>query len=218
MKTQYPLLVLVILFLLASGCVPEPTPTPEAGQLILDSPCSPPCWYHIIPGKTTEEEVPGLLEQIPALDQERSTKIGPWSVYSGIYVIDFHGNYQSGEIKIKDGLVNRITLVGDFNLSLEKTIDGFGPPDQIVSTIRMTGDVQTKSLYLLYPEAGLVIRVDQSGFKPITVEKADRVDAVYFVNPQTFFDLLTQSPEIFYPSELAEQSSPWPGWGTVLEK
>jgi len=218
MKSQYHLLVLVILFLLASGCVPEPTPTPAAGQLILDSPCSPPCWYHIIPGKTTEEEVQDLLTQIPNLDLERTAKAGPRSIYSGLYFLFFIEDLQSGVIYVKGKIVDSIILFGDFNLSLEKTIDGFGPPVQIVSTIRMTGDVQTKSLYLLYPEAGMVIRVDQSGFKPVTVEKADRVDAVYFVNPQTFFDLLTQSPEVFYPSELAEQSSPWPGWGAVLEK
>uniref|UniRef100_A0A7C4KZI2 Uncharacterized protein n=1 Tax=Bellilinea caldifistulae TaxID=360411 RepID=A0A7C4KZI2_9CHLR len=217
MKILHFLLLFGILFLYPLGCTPPPPSTPEPGQIILDSPCSPPCWYQIIPGKTTNAEVPPLLSQIPDFDQERSTKIGPWAGYSEVYRLYFHGDYFKGEILMQDDVVNRIGLFGNFNLSLENTIETFGKPDQVVISRVWTGDIATKSLYLLYPETGLVIRVDQSGFKPITVERADQVDFICFLNADTYFDSLTQTPEIVTSEELAKQILSWPGWGAVLE-
>jgi hypothetical protein len=102
-------LILIMLALLTS-CTQVNGEEPL--QAIVDSPCDPPCWQYIIPGKTSKQEMVELTSRIPEINKQKSEWIGPWNIYNDRYVILFEGNQSEGQIRFIDDEVVSIFRKG----------------------------------------------------------------------------------------------------------
>ncbi len=151
----------------------QPTITPaEVASLFEDDSCAPPCWFGIIPGESTSEDV-----------QE---KLGPW-VDSGVLGADFSGlsanvrfpvfwplsdwnlnrAYTDNIIAIEDNLVIYIDVLMNREVTLGDVIETYGLPSFAIAF----ADLNT-GLLLVYLDLSINV-------------------AVFTVGPDTACDLQT---------------------------
>jgi hypothetical protein len=186
-------------------------------SILTDSPCSPPCWQGITPGMAMDkEEVVEIVETLPAA---RSIRIA--SPKSGCEVRWFWRaspdapprSYPQNKVLLSQGIVQKITLQIEFDLTLEEVLDWHGIPEHtgIIKSM-LTGDQLRWVIDLWYPTQGMVISAVgpqwYGNASVVAVEPTARVYMViYFVPAESVESWLEDYPGLAV--------RPWPGFGEV---
>jgi len=168
-----------LLVLLACRGVPAPTLSAESTPSIKVELCSQPCWYGIIPGKTSAEEALSILKTIPGVREVRSNIFGAgekrygkieWT--TGRPKTWWHTSRSTrtyNHMKVEKGVVVAIGIDLSLTetLTLGEVVERYGPPE-VYETLYARGfaegadmwEADTWSIYLdYYPRMGLSVGV-----------------------------------------------------------
>ncbi len=190
------------------------------------SPCSAPCWYNVIPGQTTKDE---LLQQtlfFPYYQQEDTSWVD-WNndQKRSRFNMNVNNNNADVEIELHDNVVYSISIAGtwglsglhDIGLNLRDTIALYGEPPKIFIGLGCGGDQVCLNLNLIYPDKGLLVAVETSDpLTDIRVLPTLPVRLIMFFNPPDIRDILERSLRLLNPDCAFEQATtPWPGYTTL---
>jgi hypothetical protein len=198
-------------------------------SILTDSPCSPPCWQGITPGTAMEEEeIVKIVEGLPAA---RGVQTWPHCLMEPDCFTDpkLMGQevmwwWRSGPdappsssarnvVLLKQGIVQKITLQIEFELTLEEVLDWHGIPEHTdIARSMLTGDQLRWTIHLSYPTKGIGISAVgpqwNGNARVVAVEPAARVYMVtYFVPAESVESWLEDRPGVEW--------RPWPGFGEV---
>lgn len=169
--------LLIVIMLALSSCslaptqmtvtqTPKPQLPPE-NSIFAESNCVMPCWYGIVIGKTTKQELLNILKSVPVVYQDSITvtdsdtffdewvffKVGKGSrifnVEGGVVKLDYLG---TGQIEILNDKVSLIMFSGDLDLTIQQVVDIFGEPDYAIPFYAPGRDIQVE---LLSPVRGI---------------------------------------------------------------
>jgi hypothetical protein len=135
-------MLFVILQLLAGCGMLEPQKEPEIADrsFISGEPCEPPCWYGLIPGESTEDQLDDVLSTLPFVEKDSIRK---WEhVSKGIIVDGNEVDYNCmvanggicGYIIVANGVIQVISHKIIYELPLETVIEKLGQPDYVIYT------------------------------------------------------------------------------------
>lgn len=197
MCSRSAILISIIVILGTSACRNNVvTRDSEAGReitLLTGDPCLPPCWYGIVPGETTIEDVKVALPTLSFVDEE-SINEHKYTYSSGLEWsmswLSLRNRKEAGEIWFDEtGLVSRIGHYWGRDVELKELIDIYGPPDGL--------------LMLYHPEQWPIpVRVIwfSQGVAGHTRTNVDDWDTESLVQPNTLID----AASYFSPSPDAE--------------
>lgn len=136
MKTHITIWALLSLVLmLATGCYcseslpPYDLPTrvedPDSvdKSLLTGEPCAPPCWYGLVPGESSADEVVSTLKSLPFVDGDSIIEdFITWK--SSVMNTDDYVGY----IRIEENKVELLSIELEYDLTLQELIDVLGEP------------------------------------------------------------------------------------------
>jgi hypothetical protein len=125
------------------GCRPVEAPIePEFvdTSFLLDEPCEPPCWYGLIPGESTEDQLDDVLSTLPFVEKDSVRKSE--HVSKGIIVDGKEVDYNCkgaiggfcGYVIVVDKVIQMISHEIMYALPLETVIEKLGKPDYVYYT------------------------------------------------------------------------------------
>jgi hypothetical protein len=191
------------------------------GDLSLQTwqPCAPPCWYNIVPGRSTAAEVRQILPALPfiadgSIEETRVTKA----------LLEFRWRYtdpwnEDGIISLQNDIVVSIYGRPGFKLELREVVNRFGPPNGIIP-FRVGGGDQPPyyTVGLFYPDKGLSfgtieLPVSEVDTKQYPVKPDYIIGNVYYCEPGSLEQLM-ESISPYYVSVWMKRMQPWQGFGT----
>jgi hypothetical protein len=186
-------------------------------EVLSTNPCEPPCWYGIIPGETTHEEVLSLLPDLPFIKPET---IQDWYDETGVHIKSYTGasgvrfHYDEGKF-VKVIIINpsaRIFSFGD-------VISAIGEPDKVLA-VQGPDSREGVRYKLIYAKSGIVfggvLRPFDARKEQALIKENHQVTSIYFFNP----DLIEQVFTDFSISGLSEEVfrsglQDWQGFGEI---
>lgn len=184
-------------------------------RALVESPCAPPCWQNIIPGKTSKQEVMELIPQIPDIDQHKSKWIGPWNIYTDIFRILFQDKRSKGDIRFLDDTVVSIFLYDDLNIDVDQVIDLYGQPESVIIEKEYSGDIIHLSISLIYPDEGIFLNFTDGDLNTAHIQPDKKIEWVVFVDPLRFETTLTEGASIIDPEAFQNNRYPWVGYTNI---
>jgi len=156
--------------------VPAPTLCAESTPSIKVELCSQPCWYGIIPGKTSAEEALSILKAIPGVREVRSNIFGTGEKRYGeiewttgrpkTWWYTPRSTRTYNHMKVEKGVVVAIGIELSLSetLTLGEVVERYGPPEWY-ETFYVRGyhadEADKWSVYLdYYPRMGLSVGVN----------------------------------------------------------
>ena len=184
-----PLGSLLVLVVLASACY-NPLVPPDK-SILTGKPCAPPCYYYLVPGESTREDVERFVQTLRQ-SERRSLLITPSSGYGypqRSYFLWYGARGIIGSTIVnsvnlgKDGRIIDIEITPDFDLHLKAVVDKYGAPDSYIATYS-TGDHPTSYRILVYyPQQGLMLALDPSPRYFPEIRADMRVDEITYFAP-----------------------------------
>jgi hypothetical protein len=223
--------VLLVLLLILSGCTgPADTDASVDRSFLTDEPCAAPCWYGLVPGKSSKDDALRVLAELPFVNQA-TIREESYELYGRERTaITCQFKNQSGfgvGITIYDDIVQQIALA-PHGLSLEDVAQKLGDPDNVrtpffgyersytVELFYVQKGVQVQSFQKIDALMGNKYLTEPDGRGQVLLSKEMRVDSLLYVPPADSIEEFYAS-QIPYDSDtvrgILEYISPWPGWG-----
>lgn len=208
--------------LVACTALPANTNTrPGDVSLLTSQPCAPPCWYNIVPGRSTSDDVRRILPTLPFIDAQSIKE--QHSEEDRSY---FRWRYTnppgaSGSILLQNDIVVMVEAEPGIKLELREVVDRFGPPDRVLPNNFVLPDGGYYAVLIYYPNKGLAFgtpRLPHLGYgaEEYSIESAFPINTVYYLEPETLEQLMINVHEI-RPEQVKsvlERTYPWQGFGT----
>ena len=177
------------------------------------SPCSPPCWYDIRPGKTSEQELLESLQSIPIVDESSiTTHGGQWKIFDNIVYFSLPEELES-EVYILQNKVSMIDFTGRMDISAEEAINRFDEPQKALF-LYSRGET---SVILIYPEKGIILRFTVDGV-PKEIKPTSKLNLISYFDPDSYQELLDAGIIAFSMlngQETLDKIKPWTGFGLI---
>ncbi len=107
-------------------------------SFLTEQPCSPPCWYGLELGKSTEEDMYTTLKSLPFVDQTTIVERGAtWQSDENARSITFdclhpwHGSKWCGDATFSADKLTMLWLSVNYDLTFETVVQRLGTPDYI---------------------------------------------------------------------------------------
>lgn len=177
-------------------------------DILLNSPCTAPCWQGIVPG--AEMEVDQLVQILTWLDSARSIsqydtaggteirwrwKQWPWKLsgYNSIY--------------LTSQKVNNVSLSIEFVLTIEEIVNLYGEPEAVNWGPAGTPERPYTRMNLFYPTQGLQFVARLPLYSPVLEPSTRLIASVYF-SP-------AESVTSWVDSTKISNLRTWPGYGEL---
>lgn len=126
-------LMLTLVLVACSGWKNDPK---ADRSFITDMPCAAPCWYSLIPGEATKENVLETLEGLPFIDQASVKEYGTvWNHDNSAESIRFGCSHPRkegcGAALVSNNQLEELWLTVNFPLDIETVVNKLGPPSFI---------------------------------------------------------------------------------------
>lgn len=139
----------------------SPTATLAATRsLFSDDLCAPPCWFGLVAGESTSEDVVRMLEQYPDLFEWNREFSFRHFEHNGVYLLNGyygvlwrHVSTVENAIGIKDAIVEAMQITLDRPVTLAEVFETFGYP----SYARTIYGINVVSLHMYYRELNVVV-------------------------------------------------------------
>jgi len=222
-RLQYLILWAVLANLLVACTAPPANTNTPPGDMSLQTlqPCAPPCWYNIVPGKSTGDDVRRILPTLPFIDaqsiEERHFEENR-SYFRWRYT---NPPETSGSILLQNDVVVMVEAEPGIKLALREVVDRFGPPDRVLPNNFVLPDGGYYAVLIYYPNKGLVFgtpRLPHLGYsaEEYSIEPTFPINTVYYLEPATLEQLIINVHEI-KPEQVKSvlgRTYPWQGFGT----
>lgn len=202
--------MLLINLVVITSCAPNK----NLNKILSDSSCEPPCWLGMTPGVTSIEEVRHQLNEFSeALDLEKVFDYGAGNGYPVVIGWQTENQKIEGELYCGQETLHHMTIYG--KMSLDDGIQLYGPPEKIyydtaLCAKQFIGLTVCDRVYLHYPEKGLILSYESSGYKEITIAPKEQIDTVYFYVPETQEHL-----EVYSKPFNEKNYLDWPGYTEI---
>jgi hypothetical protein len=172
--------------------------------ILTEEPCAPPCWQGIVPGTVVDRRtVIRQIRRMPGVVDVRENGLSirwgwsNWPGYNSIYVEE-------------NGVVQSISLVVDFELTVQEIIGKYGVPDATNAGPAPLPESEYAWLHLYYPQHGLHCRAHVfPDYQPILEPESRVHQVVYTVPARSIADWVG-------PTAADEMSlQPWPDYGQL---
>ncbi len=219
--------------IMLSACNPQPDMS-----WFISSPCEAPCWFNVVPGETSKEEIVPILQTIPGIDPDSignrgfPVEIFDDEIFDDYYFFDWH-NHIEGEIWLLDNRVSFIILTPktkgyvpkySLGLTVGDIIEKYGEPDYVLR-VRQLGpgplpisDAMHPFVALIYTEQGIAMEYD-AYYLPERVRNLVTGDIKIFklkyFFPGDFDRLLDIGGFSYFDTRIKLQ--PWHGYGEYPE-
>ena len=204
-----------ILFLLLASCSLQKTPSPVPLIALSNSPCTPPCWHNIIPGKSTIDDVRLLIDQIPGIEPENSAFVGPRSGYNNLFIGDFVDSASRLEIYFVASTVSSVLIHGNLGINVDQFITIYDDPESVVLHLAGGGDEYYLEISLLYPEKGIVASFRSEEFEYGTIRPHIMIDNLLIIDPSQFRNTLIRESTWITEETLEQNNFSWSGYQDV---
>lgn len=205
-KTKETCLLICILLIFLTQCSGIPS-------YLDDSACPLPCWYTIEPGKTRDQDVISIIKNIPHIKKETIERRGDGTQFL------FPDNYfwrfmdgSEGRISITHNMVFEIEFT-QIKLPLEKFIERYGTPDEVIITPYY---IKKRNIFLLYSNKGgvLLYRKQESSDQRVVIHNSDIIEEINFFSVENFQETLSLFfSQYTYPRSHASIIQMWRGFG-----
>ena len=219
------LLVSLVLFLVACRQTlfefghPTPTTIPvdlQDWSWLVGNPCSPPCWYGLVPDVSKEEEVIDVLTSLPFVYHEEIEidVIGQHDALTGESIdakqIRINKiNDKSIRAVIGDGVLKIIEFGLNFDITITEVVDYLGTPDLIRMVPDFNNNYCEVEFYWLDTQLISISKIIGNGWKEkcMQIESGGPVDR----------NMLISRISIIYQNWIIammerNSASPWPGF------
>jgi hypothetical protein len=209
------LVALVVLIGRVLGWLAEPDKSLLTGQ-----PCAPPCWYGIVPGKTTGEEAWYLLRENPFVHQGSLARA---TDRRGRTDFAWQSSKGSGpnRASLQDNVVQVLAIVPDFPLTLSEVVGRLGDPPRVLAVFTPF-EIADRGYHIVlyYPSQGVIVTVSTTRLTEnnhALIESNIPVDALFYF-PRGSKDELLAAADQFVPSALWSEGyrpleQDWHGFG-----
>jgi hypothetical protein len=213
-------------------------------DMLLDSPCDPPCWYGVIPGVTTKNELKNIVETLPYYDD---STYGFYGVndsrnYDDLFLmkikklsnvprVGFYPNTPEVGFYLVDDVVEKIGIYAGRDLygsralfgqnllgfSLKDAIGLFGIPDRLIIETNCLWADWCIEIHLIYPQQGVVVTVEGDVFLPMLNMREDLPvrEVLYFAPDNSLDSAIEATLSNIDPCFLEYFSFEWYGYGPV---
>ena len=210
------------LAMLAAGVGCREPPAPDM-SLLTGDPCEPPCWQGLTPGESAEDDVNDFLETSELVDPGSVIRGDRTSATEGVVGVGIRWRSTAARgrgansFAVDAGVLNHITIYPDYDLTLERLIERYGPPEKYVS--HLSGyERQWVDVTLYYPTHGftvyLMLRPDDATLKP-----ESKVVSIWYFRAAPLERFLQLGWEAGYfssvPAGAEEFGHDWQGYGRV---
>jgi len=212
-------LPIALIAMAAVGCQPTPADDPLADHSVLSQqPCASPCWYGLMPDKSTEKDIDATLPKLAFVDPATiSKRDSSWQGDSSAQEVVFdcahpRGTNCGGTFVLLHDQLKEINLIVANSLSLGQVVSVLGQPDYFIRRpfspegLGNPGCVIT----LIWPQKGITVESidsrNDSGCQ--TIKQTGQVDPngkatqLSYISLEEFVD-----PTSYFPDEIA-----WPGF------
>ncbi len=221
--------VFLTILLALTSCSLVSTHQPASYSIFANSSCDLPCWYGIAIGKTTKQELLGILQGISFVNQDSITVIestsffDEWVYFSmgkGPKILEVEGGgtvqqdyLWAGEVYLLNGKVSQIILGGDLGLTIQQVVDAFGTPSYAIPSFTPGGHVWVS---ILFPAKGVDIgyRVDDVDAEITPDTKISRLKLFDI----SLFDEMIQNQMFMFSSMVVPDeiiNFGWKGYGSL---
>lgn len=214
-------------------------------EKFFDSPCDPPCWYGIIPGVTTKNEMNNIVETLPYYDSSIYPIHGGDDNYDDVFYILFNKRSNAPDVGFEsyysnnpvvafflvDDVVGKIGIYAGKDLygsralfdqnplgfSLKDAIGLFGIPDRLIIETNCLWADWCIGIHLLYPQLGVVVTVEGDVFLPMLNMREDLPvrEVLYFAPDNSLGGAIEATLSNIDPCFLEYFSFDWYGFGPV---
>ena len=222
------LLLLAVIMIGSYALDSKREPDLMAQSFLNDQPCAAPCWYGLVPGKSSKEEVYRVLAKLPFVDQSTIREMPDY--FYGKDIIAIRGEFKDGGghgvgFGFSESIVEDITFA-PHGLSFGDVAQKLGDPDHVRAFL--SGDVKNYQIDTFYVRQGVWVRsyqtigifgnryLVQGDKRGVLLAKEMQVDRLTYVSPADSLEEFFASRLSFRPDlvkSILEVISPWPGWG-----
>ena len=211
----------LVIAAISSGCGEPP---PLDTSLLTSEPCEPPCWQGLTPGVSTLQEVNEFVRTSGFVNPQTLFRSG---VYRGGERVGLSIEWGSAagrgrgynDFIVESGVLKYIIIYPDYDLSLERLFERYGPPEKYVANLRGV-ERRWVEVTLYYPTHGftveLVRRYDDT---TLTLKPESRVASVWYFRAAPLERFLELGCEAgIYggtPDDWLESLRDWPGYGPI---
>jgi hypothetical protein len=189
---------------------------------VLTNPCDPPCWHGIRPGETTSWGVLSVLEEQP---WARHDSIREWLRGDQLSHLGWEFRQPAGDAYgyayFDEGRCIAVSILTFHSLTVADAFGKLGQPELMGLHATQVDGREWLEVTLLYPAAGVLIRVDlelpaEGERDRVQIRDRSPVARVTYFAPDRFQDLL--ETEILVPGRPGtrpREFRPWPGLGLI---
>jgi hypothetical protein len=169
-------------------------PKIDEGGLLSGTPCSPPCYSGITPGKTKIDQVEDLLKENNRWINCQEDNSNPDA--KGLYCDYVYIGYD----QTKGNMVDGIGFTNYPNVTVEEIVTKYGFPDSV--KLSLSGvSIQKIGMALFYDQFKMRLSLEEKRMGLYNLESNTKInDVAYFNNEE-------------YESQTKSYTSPWKGYG-----
>ena len=193
--------VYLVILLNLSACIPAmpATPTIDVGDggFLTEEPCSPPCFWDIVPGETTEAEVTeilqerGVLETCEAFDNEAEGGARGMKCGSRVFI-----SFEQG-----DDVVRGLGFDPSSIITVQEAVAKYGEPAGVL-VVPLGVHVIDVQLVMVYPSMLTWVRLSLQKEGPYILEPSTSVENIAYA---VFFGERSYADDPFWKE--------WHGYG-----
>jgi hypothetical protein len=215
--------LLYVSFSMLAVCAGCGEPPPVDMSLLTGEPCEPPCWQGLTPGESSEDDVNEFLETSKLVNRGSVFHSDITTAGSGVVGVSIQWLSSSARGRVQNcfavhaGLLSHIFLHPDYDLTLERLIERYGPPERY--TAHLSGcERPWVDVTLYYPTHGftvyLTMRPDDATLKP-----ESKVEKIWYFRAAPLEQFLELGREAGYfssiPANAEEFGRDWQGYGPI---
>ena len=210
------LLILILTGLCLFGCN-----LTRRVSFLSDLVCSPPCWFNITPGVTTQEEALEILYELPFIDKDSvSTKGFYWNSFDDTIFFRSATQNWDGEAYVIDHKIVLIGFYGKLNVTFEEAARVCGDPKFVINNRGQT----SFSISALDPDKGVAYTFNTADLprnKRNELRPDTPIRLIEFFDPMKYDELLEVgmfSMLALNREETLKYMRPWTGYGSISQK
>ena len=213
----------LLLFLILTGLCLFGCNLTRRVSFLTDLVCSPPCWFNITPGETTQDEALEILRNLTFIDKDSiSTKGFYWNSFDD--TIFFHPTSRKwdGYAYVMDRKIVLIVFYGKLNVPFEEAVDVCGEPKHVINIrSHINGSY---SIISFDPEKGVAYTINTNDLprsKRDELTPDTPIRMIDFFDPMKYEALLEAgvfSMSYFDQEETLKYMRPCYGYGSISQK
>ena len=181
-------------------------------SILTREPCGPPCWMGITPGKTTADDAYKILDSSSIIKRNSLKRNGSLETGGLLWKWRASGKRISPGLSWEDGVVDKIVLGVNIEISVSEILELYGDPDTITIANGGIPEAWYFIIVLHYPRVGIDFNAYTGEFDS-QLNPSTNVEVVTYYPPTTLNELMDQM--ITKSGYTVDDFQSWVGYGDI---